>query len=332
MSPRVSIVLCSFNQGRYLGEAIESVLAQTLRDWELLVIDNGSTDHSPAVAAGYPSHPQVRLFLHRENRPITARFNEGIRAARGEFISFLYSDDLYLPDKLERQLGLFAALPRNFGVVYGPSRFRNQATGREWTSPFLALSGPALETLLRKRSRCYPDMISPLTRRECFLRHPFDEAIFAEGEAIFLRIALTHPFHMDSRPVAVSRDTGENRGRAIPVNVRYHLASLDRLRKDEAYVPLRWDPVLRRHQAALWRDNAYLAARLGGDRAWIRAALRELVSSPGLELFHWRTAYAAAMAYGLPGLGRWMNRGLDFLSRPAQQTGWVQGYGGASGN
>lgn len=332
MIPRVSVLLCSYNQARYLAEAVESVLAQSCPDWELLLIDNGSTDDSRAVAERFRSHPRIRLHLPAHNRPITVRFNEGIRAAQGEFIAFLYSDDFFLPQKLERQLDLFGKLPRSCGVVYAPSRFRNQATGREWTSPFAALSGPALGSLLLRRGRCYPDMISPLTRRECFLRHPFEESIFAEGEAIFLRIALTHGFHMDAEPVAVSRDTGENRGRAIPVNVRYHMASLDRLRQDEAYDARRWDPVLRRHRNLLWRDNAYIAARLGGDRTWIRQALGALAAERSLQLLHWRSGYAAAMAYGGRDLGRWINRGLDALRRPAQQPGWVKGYGGASGD
>jgi len=330
MTPEVSIILCSYNQGAYLPEAVETVLRQTYVGWELLWIDNGSTDQSPEIAESFRDHPQIRFFLHRENRPITVRFNEGIRAARGKFIAFLYSDDLYLPEKLESQLQLFEKLPPKFGVVYAPSRFRNQKTGREWEAPYRPLRGPALARLLLDRSRCYPDMITPLTRRECFLRHPFDETIFAEGEAIFLRIALTHSFYMDSRPVTVSRDTGENRGRAIPVNVRYHLASLDKLRKDPAFDIRRFGSLLRKHQALIWRDNAYAFARMGGDRAWVNSSLRRAVALSPSVLWHPRWWLGWLLGHGGESWSRILNRGIDLVSRASAAPGLVEGYGGGS--
>jgi glycosyltransferase involved in cell wall biosynthesis len=332
MIPQVSILLCSYNQEKYLPEAIDSVLAQSFRDWELLLIDNGSTDSSPKIAERYRNHSRIRLYLHRENRAISARFNEGVQAAKGKFISFLYSDDFYLPDKFQRQLGLFEKLPQEFGVVYGPSRFRNEASGLEWTSPSMSLSGKALQSLLLKRSQGYPDMISPLTRRECFLRHPFDETIFAEGEAIFIRIALTHFFHMDPNPVAVSRDTGLNRGRAIPVNIGYHLASLSRLESDPDFQPTKWEKVMTKHKAITWRDGAYVMARMGGDPNWIRQALREAFLLSPVMCLNWRWIFPKIMSV----LGdRWrtnMNLAADLLKRPPNAKGIVAGYGGNSGN
>lgn len=331
MNPRVSILLCSYNQAPYLPQAIQSVLAQTCRDWELILVDNGSTDRSPEIAASFRDHPQIRVFLHRENRPITVRFNEGVRAARGAFIAFLYSDDLYLPGKLERQLELFEKLPPEFGVVYAPSRFRNQKTGREWQAPYRLLCGPALARLLLDRNCCYPDMITPLTRRECFLRHPFDETIFAEGEAIFLRIALTHSFYMDAEPVTISRDTGENRGRAIPVNVRYHMASLERLRADSAFDIVDFGSLLRTHQALVWRDNAYAFARMGGDRAWVNSSLRRAAALSPPVRWHPRWWLGWLLGHGGETLPRILNRGIDFFSHSAAARGLVEGYGGGSG-
>src|SRR5688572_7176042 len=95
--PKVSVVLCTYNQAPYLAEAIESVLSQTHRNFELIVVDNGSTDGSQELLADYAADPRVRLQLHRENGPVTRRLNEAMACASGEYVSVLYADDYYLP-------------------------------------------------------------------------------------------------------------------------------------------------------------------------------------------------------------------------------------------
>ena len=101
--PRFSIITPYLNQERYIAEAIESVLGQTFADWELLLVDDGSTDASPKIAARYAAEDsRIRLML----RPPDARGgaaaarNLGIRAATGDFITFLDADDVYLPQRL----------------------------------------------------------------------------------------------------------------------------------------------------------------------------------------------------------------------------------------
>src|SRR5436309_2177646 len=100
--PVATVVLLSRNYEPYVAEAIESALGQTVSDIELLIIDNGSTDGSPDVIRRYESDPRVRTFMYEENAPVTRRLNEGTAAATSEFLSFLYSDDVFLPDKLAR--------------------------------------------------------------------------------------------------------------------------------------------------------------------------------------------------------------------------------------
>ena len=131
MTPTVSVVLNCYNHEQYVGEAIESVLAQTFRDFELILIDNGSTDGSRRVMQSFDDD-RIRLILHDENQSISRRLNEGVAAANGEFVSILYSDDLFLPHKLERQLAIFSELPDEYGVVYAPPIRFNQLTGARW--------------------------------------------------------------------------------------------------------------------------------------------------------------------------------------------------------
>src|SRR5689334_13827958 len=131
VTPTVSVVLNCYNHEPYVGEAIESVLAQTYRDFELILIDNGSTDGSRQVMQSFADE-RIRLILHDDNQSISRRLNEGVAAARGQFVSILYSDDLFLPQKLERQLAIFNELPEDYGVVYAPPiRFHHQ-TGDRW--------------------------------------------------------------------------------------------------------------------------------------------------------------------------------------------------------
>lgn len=105
-SPAVSVIIPAYNYARFLPQAIESVITQTLRDFELIIVDDGSTDDTAAVARKYLSDLRVR-YICQENRGLSAARNTGIRQARGEYIALLDADDVWLPLKLEKQLLLF---------------------------------------------------------------------------------------------------------------------------------------------------------------------------------------------------------------------------------
>src|SRR5882724_7873435 len=173
MPPRISVILNCYNQDEYVAEAVESVLNQTFRDFELLIVDNGSKDDTPTILQKYASDPRVRLFLHKENIAISRRFNEAMDAARGEFVSFLYSDDYYLPHKLERQVALFECIGPEYGVVYGPSIVKNEVTGEQWTARSMAASGFIFQNLCLQLDKGPPNMVAPMTRRECFIQNRF---------------------------------------------------------------------------------------------------------------------------------------------------------------
>lgn len=98
--PLVSVILAVYNYERYLAEAIESVLAQSYRPIEIIVVDDGSTDGTAQVARSYE---EVR-YVHQTNQGHAAAMNAGIKAAQGEFIAFLDADDLWAPNKLSVQV------------------------------------------------------------------------------------------------------------------------------------------------------------------------------------------------------------------------------------
>jgi glycosyltransferase involved in cell wall biosynthesis len=130
--PLVSIIIPFVNDEKFFKEAIESVLTQTYDNWELLLVDDGSTDSSTQTALSYAKqYPERIYYLQHEghqNKGIPASRNLGIRNARGDYISFLDSDDLWLPHKLDRQIAILGLQPRA-SMVYGSSQYWYSWTG-----------------------------------------------------------------------------------------------------------------------------------------------------------------------------------------------------------
>ena len=272
----MSVVLCGYNQAQYLRQAVESVLAQTYPNLELILMDNGSTDASREIARTYGSHPNVKLLLHEEAASIGTRANEGIAASAGEFISFLWADDWYLPGKTEAQMDAFARLAPDYGVVYSPGYRYNQTTGQQWHDGTLAWSGQVLERMLRNFFRSQVNMDAPLVRRECFLRFPFYEDVFLEAEAIFMRLATAYRFHCVAQPLVVTRDHQRNLGKAYEWMSRWTLLLLRRLEREEMFPP-GLVPLVEDIRAAVARNLGWRLIRLAGEpdhgRRWLLASL-----------------------------------------------------------
>lgn len=108
----ISIVIPTYNRASYLSQAIDSVLAQSCADYEIIVVDDGSTDNTGQILESY--RDRIRC-IHQANKGVSAARNMGIRSARGEWIAFLDSDDIWLPEKLEKQMRA-AAMSRE--VIY----------------------------------------------------------------------------------------------------------------------------------------------------------------------------------------------------------------------
>jgi teichuronic acid biosynthesis glycosyltransferase TuaG len=107
MTPRVSVVTPVWNTATTLAETVASVRAQSVEDWEMLLVDDGSSDASRALAEALAAdEPRLRVMGWRDNRGPAAARNAGIRAAQGRYIAFLDSDDRWRPEKLARQLAV----------------------------------------------------------------------------------------------------------------------------------------------------------------------------------------------------------------------------------
>jgi len=118
--PEVSVIMPTYNQSAYLREAVESLVEQTLQDWELLLVDDGSTDDTEAVLGTFSGEPRVRIFRQPNSGQVVAR-NLALRQARGRYVAFLDSDNRWLPAKLRMQVDYLDAHP-DVDVLYGGIR------------------------------------------------------------------------------------------------------------------------------------------------------------------------------------------------------------------
>jgi glycosyltransferase involved in cell wall biosynthesis len=325
VNPTISVVLNCYNHERYVGEAIESVLAQTFRNFELILIDNGSTDDSRRVMQSFDDD-RIRLILHDDNQSISRRLNEGVAAARGEFVSILYSDDLFLPHKLERQLVVFAELPDDYGVVYAPAIRFNVITGERYEYMSFGLSGDMIPAMLDRFYEGSVDMCSPLTRRECFQRYPFYDDLFADGEMIFFRIAMHWRFQFDPEPVVALREHDANIGKVVQKNHDMMMEMWRRL-ADHPDFPGRYLSNLRHLRAIACRNHTWAALRMNStDRRWAVRQIGRGLSAEPWQLFHPRSL-ASLVLVALPSsLRTAVNRVGNRLRPTGQETNLVQDY------
>lgn len=108
MYGKVSVIMPSYNTGRHIAQSINSVLSQTYRNWELLIADDCSTDNTPEIVSAYLSDERIHYFQNGRNSGAAVSRNFALRTAVGKWIAFLDSDDLWRPEKLEKQLQFMA--------------------------------------------------------------------------------------------------------------------------------------------------------------------------------------------------------------------------------
>lgn len=110
MSPKVTVLMPVYNGEKYLREAVDSILAQTFRDFEFVIVDDASTDGSREIVISY-ADPRIVLVSNERNLGLTASLNRGLDIARGEYVARMDSDDVSLPERLERQVAFMDANP-----------------------------------------------------------------------------------------------------------------------------------------------------------------------------------------------------------------------------
>lgn len=201
MSVRVSVVMPVYNAGRYLSDAVESVLAQTMPDFELILVDDGSTDGSAGVCDVFASRdPRVRA-IHQRNAGICRARNVGMDAARGEWLAFCDHDDLYMPRFLEMAMSTADAtgcqvvkVARTVERRYADGRIELLSSGCVRGMPDGVVDVPALRSVDDfKRFKCISTYVwDGLYARELVVKSAlaFDERFKAGGEDIDFMLRL----------------------------------------------------------------------------------------------------------------------------------------------
>jgi glycosyltransferase involved in cell wall biosynthesis len=193
--PLVSVICLSYNHGRYIREAVESVLAQTYPNIEIILVDDFSTDNSRDVIHELiAAHPEIKLFLLDENQGNCKAFNIAFRQATGQYIVDFATDDVMLPTRIEKQINCFENLTNDFGVIFTDAVYINE-TGKTLHEHFAFLKakgliehvaqGDVYEEVLKRYFICGPTM---LVRREVFEQlNGYDEKLAYEDFDFWLR-------------------------------------------------------------------------------------------------------------------------------------------------
>ncbi len=222
--PLVSVVIPTWNRASEIRGAIDSVLAQTHSRIELIVVDDGSTDDTPSVLASYGDRI---VAIRRENAGVSAARNTGVRAAKGELLAFLDSDDTWTPDKIEKQVQLLALAGPGVVCCYSNSLLA-RGSGLTHNCFDFSLFDPPLERgiLLNPAeiflSRFLLFTQSLLVPADVLRRvGPFDESLVVlEDRDLALRLGLAGPWAYTTEPLAtIHRDTRlslTSRARATP--------------------------------------------------------------------------------------------------------------------
>ncbi len=201
MQPFVSVIIPTFNRENFILASIDSVLQQTYRNFELIVVDDGSTDATQKMLQ--PVLSEIILLKQPQRGPSAAR-NSGIRAASGTWISFLDSDDLWLPGKLERQVRFFPANPEA-KISYTEEIWYRKGRRVNPAKKHLKYSGWIYRKML---PLCIVSPSSVMIHREVFETVGlFDETLPAcEDYDLWLRIGAKYPIYLISEPLIVKRN------------------------------------------------------------------------------------------------------------------------------
>ncbi|MFJ6324045.1 MULTISPECIES: glycosyltransferase [unclassified Rhizobium] len=206
--PKVSVVIPAYNHEKYVVEAVESVLAQSYQNFELLIMDDGSTDTTPQILRRYADDPKVKLFLFEKNRGAAHSHNHGILESRGEYIALLNSDDVWEPNKLAEQVAFLDAHPE-IAAVFTPASFIGEQSqpladhqhhlGRIFDQPNRTRH-EWLRFFFVRNALCHP---SSLVRRECYEELGLYDPRFGNlpDYEMWIRLCLKHEIHVMPKPL-----------------------------------------------------------------------------------------------------------------------------------
>lgn len=229
--PLISVVIPTFNRAWILKEAIDSVLAQTCRNYELIVVDDGSTDDTGMLLKGF----EDIIVIHQENRGVSAARNKGIARASGELIAFLDSDDLWLPEKLSVQVAFFQE-NRDADICQTQEIWIRNGKRANPKNRHRKESGEFFE---RSLELCLVSPSAVMIKKSLFAKVGlFDESLPAcEDYDMWLRIGAQYPIYLIDQPLIVKRGGHLDQLSATAGLDRYRIQSLAKIIESDILSP-----------------------------------------------------------------------------------------------
>lgn len=302
---KVSVIIPAYNAGRYIRKALDSVLGQTYKDIEVIVVDDGSADDTRGIVLQH--YPSVRYF-HQQNGGVAAARNRALREARGELIAFLDADDVWLPTKVEKQVAYLVAHPDvgwlstnqvyfdETGITGEDARKRERLFTGDLVRNLFMCSGITPSTLMVRRS-----VLDDVGGFEEGLR-------IGEDDNLWMRMAMKHRADLLDENLVMYRQTPGSltQGSASLFDgIKAHIELLHA--KYPAIIARLGPSLIKEKYAALYRDKAQSHFSRNELRAARRAYRESLKHRPGspLVLFYLCCSFLPA----------WLVAGLRALKR-----------------
>lgn len=258
--PKVSVNIPCFNSAGFIRETIESVLNQTFRDFEVVVIDDGSKDETGEIIKNY-NDEQIHYF-YQENQGLSRARNRALFLSRGEYIAFLDHDDIWLPDKLAKQVEILNEQPDIDFVYTNYYKKMSNSTklfiGYREKQPVGNVFGPFI--------RYYPVvMTTSMVRKETIdrLGSPFDESLYLTEEYdLFMRLFFKSKAEYIDTPLAIYRvHSGMSSVRFINKYPVEHEYVIEKLKKIEPQLEAKYEEELSylRAKIGFWYARAHMA-------------------------------------------------------------------------
>jgi glycosyltransferase involved in cell wall biosynthesis len=273
--PMVSVILPTYNRAWIVKESILSVLAQTFQDYELIVVDDGSTDDTRIILDEFQDRIMV---IHRENSGVSSARNHGVAAAKGKWIAFLDSDDLWMPGKLAVQMEFFLSNPdvricqtdeiwiRN-GCRINPKKYHKKPSG---------------DIFLPSLSLCLVSPSAVMMEKEFFNQMGgFDETLpSCEDYDFWLRIGCKYPISLIPNPLVIKRGGHPDQLSAAPGLDRYRIRSLSKILKTEKLTPVQFQKTVEMLNAKIdiYANGCVKRGNLE-EAAYIKSLAKDFMSS-----------------------------------------------------
>lgn len=280
--PAVSVIIPTYNSAAFLQETIESVLGQTYSDFEIIVVDDGSTDETERVMQSFGTRVS---YVKQENKGVSAARNQGIKLARARYVAFLDSDDLWVPQKLAEQVPLLDEDPE-IGLVYSDWAVVTEHGVAEpsFHSTRPGASGYVFNELVRTG---FILTSGTVVRRSCLDEvGDFDESLsVAEDYDLWLRICYRWKVAVVNKALVTKRSWDGSLSSDLPKTALGRIALFKKALRDIPNMTARSRRLVRRQLALSYWDVGYDCF----DRLLLKEARKNLVSSLTLD---WRNGRA----------------------------------------